>query len=85
MSAEPYYRGRSDYRDGKVIPPREYTTIERAQWDCGHHDEHCKNPDPIHISAVRNVVYAYREGRAINPTDIDTLEHVADALARRRH
>jgi hypothetical protein len=84
VSAEPYYAGREAYKAGKCVPPQDYTTTERCQWDAGYRDEHLKNPDPIHISAVRNVCFAYRDGRDINPSDIETLEVLATALEGRR-
>lgn len=84
MSSAPYYAGRESYRAGKSVPPANYTTTERHQWDVGYRDEHLKNPDPIHISAVRNVVYAYRDGRDISADDIETLEVLAAALESRR-
>lgn len=84
MGSEFYYAGREAYKAGNRIPPQNYTTTQRMQWDAGYRDEHLHNPDPIHISAVRNVVYAYRDGRDINADDIETLEVLAEALEARR-
>lgn len=84
MSAEPYNRGRADYKEGCVIPPKEYTSVEKMQWDAGYIDEHKRNPSPIHISALRNVASAFQQGRKPTSEDIDTLLGIADCMERHR-
>lgn len=85
MSAEPYYRGRSDYKTGGRLPPQTYSTTERLQWEAGWQDEHMRNPSPIHISALRNVAFAIQDGRSPTKEDAEALIEIANELQSRRH
>jgi hypothetical protein len=83
MSAEPYYRGRSDYIAGKYMPPKEYGMVERAQWDMGYRDQHLNNPDPIIVQTIMQTVYDLRDGRSIPSERIDALENIAHEIESR--
>lgn len=85
MSAEPYNHGRIAYRTGGCLPPQEYNSDEKMQWDAGWRDEHLRNPSPFHISALRNVATAIRNGCNPSLDDADILEQIALELQTRRH
>lgn len=83
MASEPYYKGRSDYKTGVCVPPKEYTSTEKMQWDSGWRDEHLRNPDPIHASELRSLANSILEGRSPTRDDAEMLIEIAEDMQRR--
>jgi hypothetical protein len=82
---EAYDCGRQSYREGKVVPPQNYTTIEKMQWDAGYADEHKRNPDPQYAPFLYDLANKLRHvppSYGIDEGTIDELEKIEQWLLK---